>query len=176
MHALTLLIDEPRVHKDQDTLALDGLYRRFAPMMFRRCKALLGSEDEARDALHDLFLQVQDRLHTFRESSSLSTWLYRVTTNHCLNRIRNQSNRVRLNEGLSTPKSYDPRPHFERRDLLFSLLKRLDTKDVQIALYRHFDGMTQPEIAEVMEVSERTVRNRLRALEKNVAQALQEEL
>ena len=165
----TLLAKEPRVSADR----LDTLYRRYAPMMFRRCVSLLGDEDEARDALHDLFLHVQSRLHTFKNTSSMSTWLYRITTNHCLNRIRNRSTRARLDRGMPRNKDYDPRPRLERRDQLFSLLEQLNERDVQIALYRHFDGMTQPEIAQVMEISERTVRNRLRALEAHVSQALQ---
>jgi RNA polymerase sigma-70 factor (ECF subfamily) len=58
------------------------VYRSHAAMLHRRCMQILGDEQEALDALHDLFLKLGDKLETFRGDALLTTWLYRVATNH----------------------------------------------------------------------------------------------
>ncbi len=70
----------------------DALYRRYGPMVLRRCRALLRDEDRAMDAMQDVFVQVlrhKDTLNA-RYPSSL---LYRIATNTCLNLIRSARRR-----------------------------------------------------------------------------------
>src|SRR5215510_2649193 len=75
---------------------VEEIYRRFAPAVHRRCRAILASDEEALDALHDIFVKLYDKLHTFRGDSELMTWLYRLSTNHCLNRLRQMKTHARL--------------------------------------------------------------------------------
>jgi len=58
-------------------------------MVLRRCRRLLGHEDEARDACQDVFLRIIARRHRLHDRF-LSSLLYRVATNVCLNRIRDR--------------------------------------------------------------------------------------
>src|SRR4030095_536593 len=85
------LCDLSGFHARESDLAdeeLARLYRRLAPVIYSRCLSLLGDEQEARDASHDIFLLVWRKLHTFRGDSDVLTWVYRIATNHCLNRLR----------------------------------------------------------------------------------------
>ncbi len=71
---------------------IDRLYRTYGPMVLRRCRRLLRDEDQALDAMQDVFarlLQHGDRL-TAEYPSSL---LYRMATNLCLNRLRERRGR-----------------------------------------------------------------------------------
>jgi RNA polymerase sigma-70 factor, ECF subfamily len=137
-------------------------------MLHRRCLQILGDEQEALDALQDLFLKLRDKLDTYRGEATLTTWLYRVATNHCLNRIRSANNAARLLRVVPFEEEHDPVPRLEQRELLAKLMSELSEDDVQIAFHRYHDGMTQPEIAEVLGVTERTVRNRLERLDERV--------
>ncbi len=68
---------------------IERLYRAYGPMVLRRCRRLLKDEDQALDAMRDVFarlLQQGDRL-TDQFPSSL---LYRMPTNLCLNRLRDR--------------------------------------------------------------------------------------
>lgn len=144
---------------------LEEIYRRFAPAIHRRCLAILADEDEALDALHDIFLQLYEKLSSFRGDSELMTWLYRLSTNFCLNRLRAQRVRLRVHAAAPIADGRSLTTELERRDLLRALLARFDDAHVQLAVHYWYDEMTQPELARVLGVSERTVRSRLRELE-----------
>ena len=79
----------------------EALYRRYSPMVLRRCRFLLRDEEQASDAMQDVFVQLlrkQEQLHG-RYPSSL---LYRMATNHSLNLLR-RSGRRRLGHNEERP-------------------------------------------------------------------------
>ena len=49
---------------------------------------MLGSREEAEEATQDVFMRVYRGLSAFRSESKLSTWIYRITTNVCISRLR----------------------------------------------------------------------------------------
>ena len=161
--------------RDQATAAprdLATLYRRYAPAVFRRSVAILGDEEEARDAVHDVFLILHKKIGSFRGDAQIMTWIYRIATNHCLNRLRSRKARHRLNEALVHSEQTRPAASdaaaLERRRLLQQLLSRSSTRHVQIVFHRFHDDMTQAEIAEVLSISDRGVRKALQKFYSNV--------
>src|ERR1700729_2569703 len=63
---------------------IDGHRDRVYNITFR----MLGNRAEAEDIAQEVFITVFKTIETFREESKFSTWLYRVTVNHCKNRIK----------------------------------------------------------------------------------------
>lgn len=55
------------------------IYPRAAPLIYRRARALLGDEEQAPDAVQDIFLKLQRDLDSFRGEATLLRWIYRVT-------------------------------------------------------------------------------------------------
>ena len=144
---------------------VDALYREWAPMVFRRIRRFYDAV-EAEEVLHEVFLKVLENLDSFREDASPSTWLYRIATNHCLNRLRNSRRRQELlAEHGSELYPSAVGSNQEATLLLRQLWKELPDELLQIAVYYHVDGMTHAEIAEVIGTSRRTVGNRLLELE-----------
>jgi len=90
------------------------------------------------------------------------TWLYRITTNYCLNLLRDSARheaRLRAHAITMSPISADDP---ELRLTLAQLLTRIPAELCEVAIYHYVDRMTHDEIAEVLEVSRRTVGNYLR--------------
>ncbi len=64
--------------------SLDVLYRDYAPRVYRLSRRILGNAADAEDVLQDVFLQVRQKLSTYRGESALGTWLYRLAVNTAL--------------------------------------------------------------------------------------------
>jgi RNA polymerase sigma-70 factor (ECF subfamily) len=67
---------------------LDAIYREHARPIFYLALRMLGDPTQAEDATHDVFLKAYRKLGEFRGQSSLRTWLYRITINHCQNLLQ----------------------------------------------------------------------------------------
>src|SRR6185295_4628919 len=93
------------------TEPLDVLYRRHAPSVFRRARALLGSDADAHEVVQELFLSLFERPDQYQGRSALTTFMYSATTHACLNRIRNRKTRLRLisEHAASGPGESDPK-------------------------------------------------------------------
>lgn len=128
------------------------------------------ARDEAEEVVHEIFVKVLERIDGFRNDASPATWLYRMTTNHCLNRLRNASRRAELwreqgplAEWTTPVAAADQEP----RTFLQQFWRQLDDDLLAVAFHYFVDGMTHAEIARIHGCSARTVGNRvdrLRAL------------
>jgi RNA polymerase sigma-70 factor (ECF subfamily) len=73
-----------------DLGALAAAFRMYGDRVHRTCRNLLGQDADADDATQEVFLRVLDKARTFAGAARFSTWLYRLTVNHCLNLRRRQ--------------------------------------------------------------------------------------
>jgi RNA polymerase sigma-70 factor (ECF subfamily) len=136
-----------------------GLYERYSRNVFARAKALLCSPEAAQDAMQEVFLRV---LHgdgrVLREPEPMA-WLYRVTTNLCLNQLRDERRRAEL---LAQNPANDVEPRSaEVRALIGEILRQVPVEVHEIAVYFYVDEMTRDEIAALVGLSRRTIANRL---------------
>ncbi len=156
-----------------ETLAIDteAYYRTYGPMVLRRCRRLLGNEEQAVDAMHDVFvklLQNQERLDE-RGPSSL---LFRIATNVCLNQLRSRKRHPEdgrdetLDAIAGAP---DPSERFGAEQILARVFGTEPVSSRTIAVLFLLDGMTLEEVAAEVGMSVSGVRKRLRGLKEKVA-------
>lgn len=155
--------------------ALDvaALYTRYAPMVLRRCRALLHSESEAADAMQDVFVRLlasRDRL----DDSGLSSLLYRMATQVSLNRLRRRRRKPEDVEDIQDPRSKllgriaaatNAEDTTAARSLLARLFSREPESSAVIAVLHLYDGLTLEQVAAEVGMSVSGVRKRLRRLE-----------
>jgi RNA polymerase sigma factor (sigma-70 family) len=143
---------------------IEDLYRRHGAMVLRRARRILGDEEAARDAMQEVFVKVMRERESFRGDASPVTWLYKVTTNLCLNKIRDAGRQRQLlaeNAPVREEASGGAAP--EDRAAVAKLIASLPDDLREIAVYYYVDEMNQDEIAEITGVSRRTIGNRLEA-------------
>ena len=145
---------------------IDQLYRQYGPMVMRRCRQLLRDEDLALDATQDVFVRLIERRDHLRADYP-SSLLYRISTNLCLNRIRDAKKRKtstdqKLLEQIADLD--DAEGQIEARSVLARLfgLERETTRTM--AVLHYVDGMTLKEVAGEVGMSVSGVRKRLRGL------------
>jgi RNA polymerase sigma-70 factor (ECF subfamily) len=152
------------------------LYKRFGPLVLRRGRRFLG-DAEAEEVLHEVFLKALERGHEFRGESSPSTWLFRVTTHLCLNRRRDQKRRAELLERHGPTvwaeelRQRSGSESAEARTFLNKLWRTLPEELAMIGVLYWVDGLTTAEIGRMLGVSDRTVANRLTALQEAAKKA-----
>jgi RNA polymerase sigma-70 factor (ECF subfamily) len=144
-----------------DPLSIEAMYRAYGPMVLRRARVLLGDEHAAGDAMHDIFLKAWRAGDSFRGDASPTTWLYRITTNHCLNILRDRKRRGALLGEQAAALEKEPGRGDEDRVAAAEILSRVPEALREIAVYYYVDQMNQDEIAALLGVSRRTVGYRL---------------
>lgn len=158
-----------------DREGVSELYRRFGPLVYRRCLKLLLHPERARDATQEVFVRALKHRRKLTNDREGLPWLYRVATNYCLNQIRN-GKRLEFREPERLPQPLEQRcaeRWLGAREQVIRLLSRADERTSEIAVLALMDGMTQEEVAEVTGLSRRTVGKRLRSFVA-MAQALSE--
>ena len=146
---------------------LEHLYEAYRSPVFRTCLRLLGDAPSAEDAAQEVFLRVFERIGTFDRRAAFSTWLYRLTVNHCLNLLERAQRRATL------PMEDVPEPHDPAREpesaclraegetLLLRALERLPTDHRTMLVLREIEELSYREIADILEVPVGTVMSRL---------------
>jgi RNA polymerase sigma-70 factor (ECF subfamily) len=150
---------------------IEECYKKYGPMVFRRCSSLLKNEDEALDAAQDVFVSLlrhKKRLH----GQFLSSLLYTIATNICLNRIRRRKLQTSHSEGsqdLHEHGSLDPQYERIEESLIMDAILLDESESTRaICFMYHGDGMTLSEIGDVMGLSVSGVRKRLLAFNTRV--------
>lgn len=85
------LTDEEIIHQllpNQPNECFESLYNRYVTKVYRRCLSMTKDSEAAQDFTHDIFVKVFDKLGSFKQQSSFSTWLYSVSYNYCADQLR----------------------------------------------------------------------------------------
>ncbi len=143
----------------------ETLYRLYGAAVTRRAKRLL-PPSEVEDLVHDVFLKLLENPASFRGESSPATWLYRVATRLCLDRLRNRSRQAALisRHGPTMLPAQDHAGDPEARIFLESLWRTLDEELALVGVLYYVDGLTTADIGRMLGVTDRTIANRLQAL------------
>ena len=147
---------------------VEALYRKYGPMVLRRCRQLLQNEDKALDAMQDTFVQLLRHADRLTADAPCSL-LYRIATNVCLNILRGEKRRPvsGKEELLMEIASFD---EHEERSVTRAFLDQLFSREMEstrtIAVLHYVDRLTLEETAAEVGLSVSGVRKRLRGLRK----------
>jgi len=143
-------------------LDVEALYRRYGPMVLRRCHFLLRDESEAEDVAQDVFVQLVRHKERMTETYP-SSLLYRIATNLSLNRLRDRKRLPSL-PGDDLLNQIARLDQLDAPVMLDRLFGRQPKSTRTIAVLHHVDGLTLEQVARVVGMSVSGVRRRLRVL------------
>jgi RNA polymerase sigma-70 factor (ECF subfamily) len=151
--------DVLRCYAQGDGQAADILTERLTPRVFGQAFRLLGHRAEAEDVTQDALMRLWRIAPEWRHGEAqVTTWLYRVVFNLATDRLRKRAKvHVPLDKAPDladeTSKSAaDQMQDKARSDALQKALMTLPDRQRQAVVLRHIEGLTNPEIAEIMEI------------------------
>jgi RNA polymerase sigma-70 factor (ECF subfamily) len=126
--------------------------------MYNVCYRMLGTTADAEDALQESFVDVFDKLATFREESSLGAWIKRIVINHCLNVLKKR--RIRFDELTEQAGHVLDEPGADEEDIQYEVTKVkraiMDLPDGyrQVLTLYLIEGYDHGEIASILGIQE----------------------
>jgi RNA polymerase sigma-70 factor, ECF subfamily len=166
--------------RERDERAFRELLEAHRDRVYNLTFRMLGNRAEAEDVAQEVFITVFKTIDSFREESKFSTWLYRVTVNHCKNRIkylsrRHDRDRDELDETTQaatdgTPASGAPvlarRPDralegAQLEKLMQDAINTLDDDHRVLVVLRDVEDLSIEEICEITGLPDGTVKSRL---------------
>ena len=159
-----------------DEAAFEQLVRLHEKKIYNLCLRMCGSSEDAAEAAQDTFLALWRGLEGFREDAALSTWLYRLTSNLCIDFLRREKRRSGLSMTVSLDdeeegrqadvpdERFSPEQSAERREvqeLIRAGLRSLSEEHRRVLVLRELDGLSYAEIAQLLGLEEGTVKSRI---------------
>lgn len=176
--AKAALDDMALVHacKSGDAAAFEQLVKRYDSRLLSIAQHVTHNREDAEDAVQEAFLKVFRRLTQFQENSQFSTWLFRITVNESLMKLRKRRSirEVSMDEDFQSDEGmvpfdvadWDPNPEelyrgTELRDILRRTLQELQPGLRVVFVLRDIEGLSIDETAEVLELTAVAVKARL---------------
>ncbi|WP_080056680.1 RNA polymerase sigma factor [Spirosoma aerolatum] len=173
----SFLTDEALIKQylpEQPNQCFETLYNRYVNKVYRHCLSMTKDEESAHDYTHDIFIKMFKKLDTFHERSSFSTWLYSIAYNYCSDQLRlaKRLNFSPLDDEYDTPssESYEAQAKEQSLQLLNQVMEQLPEKEQKILKLKYEQGLRIDEIAQLYNISESSVKMRLKRSREKVHQ------
>src|SRR5271167_4455689 len=160
-----------------DLHAYERLYRLEGARMKNLARNLLGTQNDAEDAVQETFLKVQRSVASFRGQSSFVTWTYRILVNTCYDARRKHARKREVaneeNPVSPRPEPRAPGAHPSLRLALERALAELTRHQRDVFLLYEVEGFHHAEIAGMLEITETASKNTLFQAKRNLRQVLE---
>jgi RNA polymerase sigma-70 factor (ECF subfamily) len=152
-----------------DRAAFEQVVAEYAERLYNIALRITGSSPDAEDAVQEAFVNAYRHLNQFRGDASPRTWLYRITVNAALHRVRERAPREyaeepgeALEEAADwSAASEDPAVAAELRERLEAALDHLAPDFRAAVVLRDVEGLSAREAAAVLNISEAALKSRL---------------
>jgi RNA polymerase sigma-70 factor, ECF subfamily len=153
-------------YRNGDREAFTALVIRYQRPVYNAAWWVLKSAEDAADVAQNVFLKVAERVDDYDPQYRFFSWIYRIAVNESLNFRRRHGREEPLDEEVDVPgpEGDDPERKAQEAELsgrLRHAMTRLPTNDRMVLVLRHFSDLSYQEIAQVLELDEKTVKSRL---------------
>ncbi len=187
------LISRLKANIDDDD-AWDGIVELYYNSLILFCGRFFTSQEEVEDIAHESLIKAKNKISQFNTNdySSLRPWLWQVAKHTAYDKIKFYKRRNMYN-GMIIPSKFatthsifklrdnkpGPRTEAQKQDrfrVLYNALDKLDTRFSDVIFLHYIDNFTRKEIAEFLEISDNTVKSRLRVALEKIKKLLPDEL
>jgi RNA polymerase sigma-70 factor (ECF subfamily) len=173
--------------KNRDKQAVQLLVLKFHTQIIKTACHIVNNMDDAEDLAQDVFIEVLESISRFKENSTLSTWIYRITVNKSLNFIRKNKRKQLVRNfgsffGYSNTETvsvsdepiaqHDILLENEQQQILYQAIDSLPPNQRAVFILHKFDELPNKQIAEIMELSVASVESLMQRAKHNLQKHL----
>lgn len=172
-----------------DRNAFRDLYGLYKDKVYNTCLSYMHNCEEAEEVTQDVFLEVHQSAGNFQGNSSVNTWVYRITVNKCIDKLRYQKRQKRFafitsmfskdtGELIVDPANFDhpgvQYEHKEKAAYLFGAIKQLAENQQTAFILKQVEGLSQRDVADIMGMTEKAVESLIQRAKGNLRKILEE--
>jgi RNA polymerase sigma-70 factor, ECF subfamily len=153
-------------------MIFEDIYSTHWPKVLRLCMGYVNDPHWAKDLAQETFITVWQQLPTFRNESSIGTWVFRIASNHCLRQIEQERKMPRSAmpvdiEDISLPTTDNAMA------FLYKSISELPETD-RIIISLELEDIKQAEIANIVGISEANIRVRIHRIKEKLTQKFEQ--
>jgi RNA polymerase sigma-70 factor, ECF subfamily len=153
-------------YRNGDRAAFAEIVIRYQRPIYNAAFWVLRSVEDAQDVAQIVFLKVAERLDEYDGQYKFFSWIYRIAVNESLNLLRRNGREEPLDDEIDLPDGDSANPESKLNDAqvskrIRSALMGMSANDRLVLTLRHFSECSYQEIAEILDVDEKTVKSRL---------------
>ncbi len=153
-------------------MTFNELYKEYSKLSYNIALQYLQNKEDAEEVVQDVFLSVYHNLHTFKQQSSYSTWIYKITINKSLDLIKSKQRKKRFafiqsifysesgelsHEGIEMNHPGVLLEHKEELKIIFNAINSLKENQKTAIILHKIEKIPQSQIAEIMGISQKAV-------------------
>ncbi len=168
--------------------AYEELIDRFQDVVYNKCLSFVPNKEDAEDIAQEVFIEVFKSIKQFKGQAKLTTWIYRISTNKCLEFIRKKNTKKRfafLQVLSGTQHSLDKVNYFtefnhpgvqleqkEQSETLFKAIDQLPENQKVVFTLHKIDGLSYKEVSDITQKSISSVESLMFRAKKNLQSQL----
>ena len=147
----------------------ETIYKTYWQKVFRLCMGYANDTDAAKDLAQETFIKVWKQLPTFRNESSIGTWIFRIASNTCFRQIQKDKKMPKSELPLEIKDEILDTNIEKDIQLLYQYISELQEVE-RIIISLELEDMHQKEIAEIVGLSEGNVRVKIHRIKEKLTQ------
>jgi RNA polymerase sigma-70 factor (ECF subfamily) len=153
-------------YRNGDREAFSDLVVRYQRPIYNAAFWLTRRAEDASDITQTVFLRVAERLDEYDPKYKFFSWIYRIAVNESLNLLRSNRREEALDDAIDLPDSDSANPEWQVGEAQVSrriqnALMGMNANDRTVLTLRHFSECSYQEIAQILDLDEKTVKSRL---------------
>jgi RNA polymerase sigma-70 factor (ECF subfamily) len=167
--------------KLKDEVAFKYLVENYKDFVFNTCISIIQNIDDSDDISQEVFIQIYKSIKNFKEKSSLSTWIYKITVSKCFEYLRFKKRKKRYSllvnlfrdDGtvIDIPQFEHPGMILEKKEnskLLFNAIDKLNEEQKTAYILKNIQGLSYKKISEIMNKSSSSIESLIFRAKKNL--------
>lgn len=156
-----------KIRNDYSSIYFEVLYNRYYSKVFDKCYSFVKNKTLAKELAEDIFSKVFEKLPSFKQLSSFSSWLYSVTYNHCIDYMREKKklHYPDWNRENELPEIIDDTDEISEDinyENLLVILELIHPEEKALLLMKYKDDLSMKDIGAALRISEDAAKMRLK--------------